>query len=307
MTTPTLAPPPALVNAATQTIGVVPQIDGLVQSMQSLPAVSSPSAPSLAADIQKTRQDAATWTTGVRPAVLSTLRGVQQFGAQFDAAYDALQSALSQILAGDSGAIASFQAALAPLQTATRAQIGLVGGVQPQITAYDELMDGDLAALQNDQNQLATAQKNDQAEISTLQQQIGELEHEISEKKKEEIALGILSPLALALEKTIEALTGKQDQAQKQLSSLQSDLAATQGNLTALGGATSTLSSYTSTVEQLAGSAQGLSDGWATLDANLGVLLESEDISTFNGFTSALLAAMKSDWDNLAAQAANLL
>ncbi|CAM3206872.1 HBL/NHE enterotoxin family protein [Corallococcus sp. ZKHCc1 1396] len=303
-----IAPPDALTQGVLDTNAAVPQVDAAVAALLALSVPTSTQVPSLSADAEKARADAALWTTTYRPQVLSTLAGVARFGQTFDAAYAQLAPLSVRLAAGDATAIAPFQQVLAQLQADTQATATATASVHTQLVTYETLIDADISQLNADQNVLIQLQAQDTQAAQAASQAADKVEEQIHEDQQQ-IALAYLQGhyYVAALEQTINMLTGKDRELREQQSQLNAQANAAAADAREAGGTSAQVSEYQTFLTALAGGIGTLDNGWNVLDSNFTVLLQGEDITTYGLFTPSLLAAVKADWDNLARQASLLL
>ncbi|AKQ69689.1 hypothetical protein A176_006601 [Myxococcus hansupus] len=306
--TASLSPPDSLTQGVTSTNAAVPQIDGAVASILALAVPDGSELANLPADVNQARSDAALWTSTYRPLVLSSLQGVVDFSSTFDAAYEQLSPLSVRIAAGDSTAIAPFQAQLQQLQDATRATAQATAAVASQLVDYETKLDADIAILNGDQAQLQSMQSQYQQEAQVTSEEAAQVDEELREYEGKR-ALAVLQGQIVYAEflHLIDMLTGESDELHSEEDSLNSEAYEASAEARSAGEASSEVAQYQTFLSGLFAGVSALDAGWNTLDANFTELLSSEDITTYGIFTPSLLQAVKADWDNLATQARGLL
>lgn len=302
-TSTAISPPPALVTSVSSTVSTVQAVSGAAQQVLALPVPQSGQIPSLGNDVQTAKGHAQQWVSSIAPQIGQSLQGVAAWGGTFDALFSQLNSAAALIGQGQTSAIATFKSLLGQLQAQTTAQLNGVQALQPTLDSYLAAVNGDVRQLAGDQQQLQVVIETTQANLQMQMQQLQQLEAKLNREQDLFNTLGYLDPLYFLVKKLIDALTGQADNAQQQVNALQAQVAQLNGQLQMALQTSSVLTAYQRSTSNISGALGGMLDGWETLSSNFTQLLQSEDIGTFNVFTPALLAAVKSDWDNLAAQA----
>lgn len=305
-----IAPPQALVQGVSQTNQAIPQIDSAVAGLLALPAPSGTSLSSLPGDVSKACSDANEWNTTYKAQVLSTLQSVVDWNTTFNSYYNQLQSLATQIAAGDTSAIASFQSILQQLQTATQSIATSTSGVAGQLVTYSTLISSDIATLNGDQSQLQGMQKSDQQEAQQDAQEVQSLEAEQQHDQHlyDSIrSIPIYGRYLAPLEESIQAISGHLSTVRSDESTAQAGERNANAEANAAGSAISAAGAANTDLGEISSGVGALDQGWNVLDSNFAELISSENITTYSVFTPALLQATQSDWNNLASQAASLL
>ncbi len=301
-----IAPPAPLANSVPKTVSAIKAISNGINQLEQLPVTSSPITPNLGGHIASAKQNGNLWNNTIRPSLASVLDGISDFSSTFDGAYTALLAAAKEIGSGSTKAIPDFKVQLTKLQVVSKKTAAKVSAIQPTINTFDANVNTDSRNFNSDQQQATAAHASAMANARSAQNRIRSLEAEKAKKEAYLNSLGPFSIFAKAVEELINALTGQIGAQQRQMQQAQQmaqlayrDLAITQNALSAT-------SAYLSTAGAISSEVNALMNGWETLDSNFNVLLESENITTFNVFTQDVLAAIKADWENLAKQASNI-
>jgi hypothetical protein len=305
-----ISPPSALVQGVAQTNQAIPQIDQAVAALVALPTPDGSALASLPGDVNKARSDAAEWTTTYRSLVLSTLQSVVDWNTTFNSYYGQLQTLAAQIAQSDSSAVAPFQAILEHLQTAAQGMANTTDAVAKQLVTFETLIDSDIATLNADQAQLETVQKNDEAAEQTDEAQEQNLQNQLKQQQDRMRDLALIpfaGPLLAGLDSGIKLLTGQVQTEANDINAEQSAASSAGQAASAAGADAGDAKTAGSDLGAIASGVGSLDTGWNVLDSNFAELISSEDITTYDVFTPALLEATQSDWNNLAAQAASLL
>lgn len=308
MSTPDISPPSALQAGLSETGSGIGVVDEAVAALLALPIPTSSSIETLAGDVDAARTDAASWTSTVRPRVISTLQGVIDWSSTFDGLYDQLVPLAEQLAAGDESAVAPFQSLLGQLQDATEAEASTAAGVADQLVAFIETIDADIAALGGDQSSLEAEQSAYEAQAKAADMAADAVEQQLAElqwKVIEMVAEGHYVSAELTM--MINELTGRKEDLRQSEQESESAAAAAEGQAGAVGESIQSVQSYSASLGAIGAGVGALDTGWNTLNSNFTVLLEGEDISSYDAFTPALLESVKLDWDNLAAQARSML
>lgn len=301
-----LTPPSSLTTAVPQTTSAIELIDGAVKKVNALPSGQTPIVPAMEGHIVQAKKTASSWTETVRPDLVNALNGVASWSQTFDAMFDDLMQAAKAIANGDLGGVSAFKAALQKLQEATSEQSTHAHAAEPELQAFDHQVNRDGRGFEADAQSANTAVSNARSQATAARKRLSELEAKRAKKQAILKSLGFLSPLAYAIEKIIEALSGQIKSEQQAFQQAQKEEAQAMQTYQSASEARGIAESYKSATGSISTGVNGLMNGWETLDGNFETLLQSEDITTFNVFTQDVLQSVKSDWENLAEQAKSL-
>ena len=302
-----LNPPSDLVQSVPSTQSTVSKVESSITALNNLPSESSPYVPSLGSDIQTAKSHGANWDNTVLPAIDGSLDAVQSWNGTFDSVYDNLLAAAQEIAENNAEGVDNFKSQLTTLQSATKTLSDKVSKVQPLLSGFLLDINNDVRAFHGDAQQAQSVQQQAYANQQAARQKLQRLYAEKAAKERQLDSLGPLSALAKAIEQLIETITGQINDEQKTMSQAQQQYQQAMQAAQIANQTMSVANAYVSDSSSISNSVNQALDGWETLESNFNVLLESEDISTFNVFTQDVLASVKADWQNLANQAVGTL
>jgi hypothetical protein len=305
-----LNPPEELQFAIPETITLVESVDEGVNRLEELPSVSlsaSQIVPSFKTNVLTAQRNGKYWTSTVRPQVVSAVNTVVDYDSTFNIEYENLQIASIQLNEGDVKAVENFKKILVRLQKSSRIQAELVASINEIVYDFSRIIVNDVRNFNQNEQEAEAAKEKYIIQAKQANDRILKLDQKLKKEKKKKKRLLIISPLMWTIERTIATLTGQIKEENKILENAQNDIRKAESDYNEATKASEAVKLYISAEESMSRSVMSLQNGWIILDSNLEVLIQSEDITSFNSFTIDILASVKANWENLVEHAKTIV
>jgi chromosome segregation ATPase len=291
-----------LTQAFIQTAASAQLMDQTAQSILNEPDLSNPSLPSLAGDVQASKQSASLWVNTLSPQVDSVKNDIITFGTQFNQDLTALQALVPQVSGGDASATAQFQSTLSALNSQVTAKQSEVQTLNGSLDSFRVQVEANDQALSGDAQQANAQLSGLQSEMQQVSRQLAKINSELAQERSASgIALRILEDI---FSMGLAELANNQSKLESEANQLEGRLSQLQQQTGQLYQVSHDLSQFDGLTGQLVSGVTGLSTAWQTLGTRLNDVMNN--VSTGSAFLSAQLQEMQSDWQEVLSAAQEL-
>jgi chromosome segregation ATPase len=291
-----------LTQAFVQTAISAQLMDQTAQSILNEPDLSNQSIPSLASDVQASKQSASLWLNTLSPQVASIKNDIITFSTQFNQEFSMLNSLVPQVGAGDATATAQFQSILNTLNSQVTAKQGEVQKLNTDLASFRVQVEANGQTLAGDTQQANAQIGGLQSEMQQVSQQLAKVNSELArERSASGIALRILEDI---FSMGLAELANNQSHLENEANQSQDRLAQLQEQTGQLYQVSLYLSQFDGVTGQLVTGVTGLSTAWQTLGTRLNEVMTN--VSASSVFLIAQLQEIQSDWQEVLSAAEEL-
>jgi len=235
------------------------------------------------------KKHSSTWKSSMRSQILGLLKEVADFGDEFERRYPSLQSLADKIGKGNQSAVNSFKDELRALQQLTRQAAQRTKSKDSLMANYLEALAKDAREFTADQDKISSQMAGLSAEIQQLKANIEEYE----KQRKKSLLIDIFVPIM----GIIDAAKGSSEKLEHELRQQEYQLQTNEKEIYHLKAISGRLNGMVNSARVEHASVFALINGWDTLNADFGGLIDSEKISTdYSLWLADLLSDAKTEW-----------